>query len=31
VSGTPVSRGIAPRIEVTPARQLVSGSQGAYS
>ena len=31
MSGTPVSRGIAPRIEVTPARQLVSGSQGAYS
>ena len=30
-SGTPVSRGIAPRIEVTPACQLDSGSQGAYS
>ena len=31
VSGTPVERGIAPRIDVTPARQLVSGSHGAYS
>jgi hypothetical protein len=26
-----VCSGIAPRIEVTPARQLVSGSHGAYS
>ena len=30
-SGTPVSRGIAPRIDVTPACQLDSGSHGAYS
>ena len=30
-SGMPVSRGIAPRIEVTPACQLDSGSHGAYS
>ena len=30
-SGTPVSRGMAPRIDVTPACQLDSGSHGAYS
>jgi hypothetical protein len=29
-SGTPVCCGIAPRMLVTPARQLESGSQGAY-
>jgi hypothetical protein len=28
-SGTPVSSGIAPRMLVTPARQLDSGSHGA--
>ncbi len=31
MSGTPVCSGIAPRMLETPARQLDSGSQGAYS
>ncbi len=30
-SGTPVSRGMAPRIDVTPACQLDCGNHGAYS